>query len=108
MSTEVQVYHVNCTGEHRREPQEMGFVAEYAAASMGDAVHQAVRFLNNRCRAFDLRPGCIKVSIMTIRPMAEDGSLQTRNGLPFFEWTHDTSLDTFDDLFRAATKPIGG
>jgi len=108
MNTEIQIYHVSCSGEHRREPQEMGFVAEYAASSMADAVHQAVRFLNTRCRAFDLRPGGIKVSITTVRPIAEDGSLQTRNGFPFFEWKHDTSLDTFDDLLRAATKPIGG
>jgi hypothetical protein len=108
MSTEIQIYSVDCSGEHRREPQEMGFVAEYAADSLADAVHQAVRFLDNRCKAFDLRPGCIKVSIKTVRRIAEDGHLQTRNGFPFFEWKHDTSLDTFDDLFRAATKPIGG
>lgn len=107
MSQEIQIYHADCSGEHRTEPQEMGFSIQYSADSMADAVRQAVRFLGNRCTAFDLRPGCIKVSVMTIKPISADGSLQTRNGVPFYEWKHDTSPLAFEELMGSLTH-IGG
>jgi hypothetical protein len=104
MSTEIHIYRADCSGEHLHESQEMGFAVQYTAVTMSDAVRQAARFLGNRCKAFDLRPGCIKVSVTTVRPIAQDGSLQTRNGFPFFEWKHDTSPWTFEELI----KTIGG
>lgn len=98
---EIIVYRAIVSGIFKDKAEEMGFNATYLAESTDVAVVAAARFLQSRCEAFDLIPGCIKVCHQTISEIGVDGNIQGRNGWDFFEWKYDTSPYPFHHLLAS-------
>lgn len=99
---EIRVYQADCSGVHQDKAEEMGFRVEYLAETDDHAIESAARFLRNRCNAFGLIPGCIKVGKFCINEIGPKGEYRTVSAFPFFEWKYDTSAFPFEDILYSA------
>lgn len=92
------IYKAECAGFRMGEETSLSII--FRGESEDDAIQQAAKFLRNRCESLDLRAGAITVSYLTISRILEDGTYQTRTGIPFFEWKYDTSPYTITNLIE--------
>lgn len=99
---ETIAFYANVSGVRKDRREEEGFSITYTAPTEDAAMEAAARFLRNRCNAFDLVPGCIKVGKVAINEIDAKGNYQTHNGFPFLEWKCDTSPFQFEDILYSA------